>query len=157
MMYFLSGNFEKDQPTVKKLRRRKQMRKILREQVQMGEIDISVVPIELDSRDEIPQLLRGLQHLYSIPTLRRRIFNILYKLVPAHVQMDIGRSGMDLWKIFVLGTIRLSCKWDYDKLQEIANNHVTLRRILGHGLLDMDKRYPRQTLCDNIRWFTPEI
>lgn len=156
-MYFLSANFEKDQPTVKKLRRRKQMRKILREQVQMGEIDISAVPIELDSRDEIPQLLRGLQHLYSIPTLRRRIFDILYKLVPAHIQMDIGRSGMDLWKIFVFGTIRLSCKWDYDKLQEIANNHVTLRRILGHGLLDMDKRYPRQTLCDNIRWFTPEI
>ena len=71
--------------------------------------------------------------------------------------MDIGRSGMDLWKIFVLGTIRLNCKWDYDKLQEIANNHVTLRRILGHGLVDMDARYPRQTLCDNIRWFTPEI
>jgi len=64
---------------------------------------------------------------------------------------------MDLWKIFVLGTIRLNCKWDYDKLQEIANNHITLRRILGHGLLDMDTRYPRQTLCDNIRWFTPEI
>jgi hypothetical protein len=58
-MCFLSANFEKDQPTVKKLRRRKQMRKILREQVQMGEIDISAAPIELDSRDEIPQLLRG--------------------------------------------------------------------------------------------------
>jgi IS5 family transposase len=57
----------------------------------------------------------------------------------------------------VLGTIRLICSGDYDKLQEIANNHVTLRRILGHGLLDMDARYPRQTLCDNIRWFTPEI
>jgi hypothetical protein len=37
------------------------MRKILREQVQMGEMDIGTVPIELDSRDEIPQLLRGLQ------------------------------------------------------------------------------------------------
>jgi hypothetical protein len=145
MMYFLSANYEKDQPTVKKLRRRKPMRKILHEQVKMGEMDIAAVPIELDSRDEIPQLLRGLQHLYSISTVRRRIFDILLGLVPLDIQMDIGRSGMDLWKIFVLGTIRLSCKWDYDKLQEIANNHITLRRILGHGLLDMDKRYPRQT------------
>jgi transposase, IS5 family len=32
-----------------------------------------------------------------------------------------------------------------------------LRQILGHGLLDMNTRYPRQTLCDNIRWFTSEI
>ncbi|EMS78881.1 hypothetical protein Dpo_6c00800 [Desulfotignum phosphitoxidans DSM 13687] len=25
---------------------------------------------------------------------------------------------MDLWKILVMGTIRLNCNWDYDKLQE---------------------------------------
>ena len=62
-MYFLSAHFEKDQQTVKKLRRRQPMRKILREQVQMGEMDIAAVPIELDSRDEIPQLLRGLQYI----------------------------------------------------------------------------------------------
>jgi transposase, IS5 family len=157
MMYFLSANKEKNQPTVKKLRRRKQMRKILREQVQMGEMDIAAIAIELDSRDEIPQLLRGLQYIYTAPALRRRIFDILLELVPDDVRIDTGRSGMDLWKIFVLGTIRLNCKWDYDKLQEIANNHLTLRRIMGHGLLDMETRYPRQTLCDNIRWFTPEI
>jgi transposase, IS5 family len=133
------------------------MRKILREQVQMGEMDIAAVPIELTSRDEIPQLLRGLQYIYATSTLRRRIFNILLGLIPADVQIDTGRTGMDLWKIFVLGTLRLICNWDYDKLQEIANNHLTLRRMLGHGLFDMDARYPRQTLCDNIRWFTPEI
>jgi hypothetical protein len=51
----------------------------------------------------------------------------------------------------------LNCKEDYDKLQEIANNHKTLRQMLGHGILDVEKRYPRQTLCDNLRWFTPEI
>jgi transposase, IS5 family len=157
MMYFPSANKENSQPDVKQLRRRKLMRKILREQVQMGEMDIATIPIEVDSRDEIPQLLRGIQHIYATPALRRRIFNILLELIPDDIQMDNGRSGMDLWKIFVLGTIRLICSWDYDKLQEIANNHVTLRRILGHGLLDMDARYPRQTLCDNIRWFTPEI
>ncbi len=133
------------------------MRKILHEQMQMGEMDIADVPIEVDSRDEIPQLLRGLQYIYATPALRRRVFNILLELVPADVQIDNGRNGMGLWKILVLGTIRLNCKWDYDKMQEIANNHMTLRRILGHGLLDMETRYPRQTLCDNIRWFTPEI
>jgi transposase, IS5 family len=157
MMYFLSESYEIYRPNVKKLRRRKPMRKILCEQVQMGEMDIATVPIELDSRDEIPQLLQGLQYIYATPTLRRRIFDILFELVPPNIKIDNGRKGMDLWKVFVLGTLRLICNWDYDKLQEIANNHHTLRRILGHGLLDMDARYPRQTLCDNIRWFTPEI
>jgi IS5 family transposase len=133
------------------------MRKILREQVQMGELDIGAVQIELDSRDEIPQLLRGLQHIYTTPLVRRRVFVALLQLVPPDIQIDNGRSGMDLWKILVLGTLRLNCNWDYDKLQEIANNHRTLRQMLGHGLLDMDARYPRQTLCDNIRWFTPEV
>jgi IS5 family transposase len=133
------------------------MRKILCDQVQIGEIDIGAVEIELDTRDEIPQLLRGLQHLYKTVSLRNRIFNILWQLIPDDVEIDTGRSGMDLWKIFVLGTLRLCCNWDYDKLQEIANNHVTLRQMLGHGLLDMNTRYPRQTLNDNLRWFTPEI
>jgi IS5 family transposase len=133
------------------------MRKILHEQMQMGEVDISAVQIEVDSRDEIPQLLRGLQHLYANPALRRRVFDILWELIPLDVQIDNGRSGMDLWKILVLGALRLCCNWDYDKLQEIANNHATLRHMLGHGLLDREARYPRQTLCDNIRWFTPEI
>ena len=133
------------------------MRKILREQVQMGELDIGDVPIELDSRDEIPQLLRGLQHIYANRAVRRRVFNVLEQLVPLGIQIDTGRSGMELWKILVLGTLRLNCNWDYDKLQEIANNHRTVRQMLGHGLLDVDARYPRQTLCDNIRWFTPGI
>lgn len=133
------------------------MRKIQHEQMQVGEIDISSIVIELDSRDEIPQLLRGLQHIYSIKPLRKKVFKILSTLVPEKVSKNTGRNGMSLWNIFVLGTLRLNCNWDYDKLQEIANNHNTLRQMLGHGILDIDKRYPRQTLCDNIRWFTPEI
>lgn len=133
------------------------MRKIVQEQVKIGEIDIGAIDIEIDSRDEIPQLLRGLQYLYSNTALRNRIFRELWVMVPENVDISNGRKGMDLWSILVLGTLRLSCNWDYDKLQEIANNHGTLRQMLGHGLMDSDKRYPRQTLCDNIRWFTQDI
>lgn len=133
------------------------MRKIVQEQVKIGEIDIGAIDIELDSRDEIPQLLRGLQYLYCNTSLRNRIFKELWMMVPDNVDIRNGRKGMDLWSILVLGTLRLSCNWDYDKLQEIANNHSTLRQMLGHGLVDIAKRYPRQTLCDNIRWFTQDI
>jgi len=125
--------------------------------MQMGQIDIKDIHIELDTRDEIPQLLRGLQHLYANEETRHEIFNILNDMIPEHIDRNNGRSGMDLWNILVLGTLRLRCRWDYDKLQEIANNHYTLRQMLGHGMLDFSFRYARQTLNDNLRWFTPEL
>lgn len=125
--------------------------------MQMGQIDIADVIIELDNRDEIPQLLRGLQHLYADKEIRHKIFKILLDMIPKDIDPNNGRSGMDLWKIFVLGTLRLKCSWDYDKLQEIANNHRTLRQLLGHGMVDDLFRYTRQTLNDNLRWLTPEM
>jgi len=133
------------------------MRKLIPEQVQMGEIDINQIVIELDSRDEIPQLLRGLQYIYSRVPLRNKIFKLLWDIVPKNIDVNTGRNGMNLWRILVLGTLRLNCNWDYDKLQEIANNHHTLRQMLGHGMLDFKDRYRRQTLNDNLRWFTPEV
>jgi transposase, IS5 family len=111
----------------------------------------------LDNRDEIPQILRGLQHLYSNKEKRSQIFKILLDMIPEDIDPTNGRNGMDLWNIFVLGTLRLKCRWDYDKLHEIANNHRTLRQILGHGMLDDTFRYTRQTLNDNLRWLTPEL
>jgi hypothetical protein len=78
-------------------------------------------------------------------------------IVPDDVDTNNGRSGMDLWKILILGTLRLSCNWDYDKLLDIANNHRTLRLMLGHNAMDYDSRYALQTLKDNISLFTPEV
>mgnify|MGYP006297472853 FL=1 len=39
----------------------------------------------------------------------------------------------------------------------MANNHKTLRQMLGHGMMDNDVTYPLQTLKDNVRLLTPEI
>jgi hypothetical protein len=64
---------------------------------------------------------------------------------------------MDLWKILVLGTLKLSCNWDYDKLMEIANNHQALRLMLGHSIMNNEFRYALQTLKDNLSLFTQEI
>jgi len=62
-----------------------------------------------------------------------------------------------LWKILVLGTLRLNCNWDFDKLKEMADNHATLREMLGHVKWFDTKEYPLQTLKDNITLFTPEV
>jgi len=39
----------------------------------------------------------------------------------------------------------------------MADNHKTLRQMLGHGIDDEEKRYPLQTLKDNVSFLTPEV
>ena len=132
------------------------MRKIIAPQTKMGEVDISKIEFDLRSRDEIPKLLMGLQYIYITPEIRKPVFQVLEEIIPEGIDPNNGCPGMDLWKILVLGTLRLDCNWDYDKLQDIANNHRTLRQMLGHGLLDDSYRYALQTLKDNVSLFTPE-
>lgn len=133
------------------------MRKVMDEQVKFGEVNISEIKFDMRCRDEIPKLLLGLQHIYCTPEIRSQVFKVLEKIVPESVSPDTGRTGMELWKILVLGTLRLNCNWDYDKLQEIVNNHRTLRQMLGHGVFDWDAYYARQTLKDNVSLLTAEI
>ena len=101
-----------------------------------------------------PQLLMGLQYIYSDSKIRHKVFEILEEIIPERVNRDTGRPGMYLWRILVLGTLRLSCNWDYDRLREMANHHEKIR---GHGLKDKNSFYSLQTLKDNISLFTPEI
>ena len=42
-------------------------------------------------------------------------------------------------------------------MMEQANEHRTLRKMLGHGLFDADKRYGLQTIKDNVTKLRPEI
>jgi hypothetical protein len=39
----------------------------------------------------------------------------------------------------------------------MADNHQTLRQMLGHGMEDETTKYPLQTIIDNVSMFTPEI
>ena len=134
-----------------------QMRETIKAQLTLGAVDIAEVQFDLRSRDEIPKLLLGLQYIYINSDIKAKVFTVLEDMIPCHIDWHTGRPGMELWKILVLGTLRLNCNWDYDKLQEMANNHLTLRQILGHGVVDQDYRYSLQTLRDNIRLFTVDI
>jgi IS5 family transposase len=133
------------------------MRKVIDIQMKFGEVDIAKIKFDPRSRDEIPKLLMGLQEIYCNRKVRDKVFTALRDLIPEGVDQNNGRRGMDLWKILVLGTIRLCCNWDYDKLMEISNNHKTLRMMLGHSSLYDDYYYPLQTLKDNLSLFTPEV
>jgi len=133
------------------------MRKVMQEQMRFGQVAIGDIPFNLRSSDEIPKLLKGLQAIYCNPVVRNEIFEALMDLVPEGTDPNNGRTGMELWKVLVLGALRLSCNWDYDKLTDIANDHKTLRLMLGHSIMDSDSRYALQTLKDNVSLFTPEV
>jgi len=133
------------------------MRKVIDIQMKFGEVDILKIEFDPRSRDEIPKLLMGLQEIYCNQKVREKVFCVLRDLIPEGVDENNGRRGMDLWKILVLGTLRLICNWDYDKLMDIANNHKTLRLMLGHSFVLDDYHYPLQTLKDNLTLFTPEV
>jgi len=139
------------------------MREIIRPQLQLGELDIGAIAIDAKSRDDIPRLLRGLQHIYVTPELREPVFGILAEVLPQRadgegpVSSETGRPGMTQWQILVLGTLRLGLNADYDRIQELANAHRTIRQMLGHSDWADETRWSVQTLKDNLRLFTPEV
>ena len=111
----------------------------------------------------LPQILRGLQHIYTDLELRQRVFAILREVIPHRVKgqgkadANTGRPGMEQWRILVLGVLRLGLNADFDRIHELANQHGTLRQMLGHGSWDDKTEYKAQTLKDNLRLFTPEV
>ncbi len=139
------------------------MRQVIEPQRKLGQIDISKIEFDLRCRDEIPKVLMGLQQIYCTPEIKEKVFEALLKLIPPNIDTNNGRPGMELWKILVLGSVKLTCNWDYDKLHDIANNHGKIGEMLGHVEMDKDKdkdneeRYSLQALKDNISLFTPEI
>jgi hypothetical protein len=132
------------------------MRKVIDLQMEFWKKDIANIEFDLQSRDEIPKLLMGLQYIYRTSSIREKVFEILKQIVPKKSH-ETGRPGMDLWKILVLGTLRLNCNWDNDKVHEMANNHNKLREMLGHSKTDFDSQYALQTIRDNLALLTPAI
>ena len=133
------------------------MRKTINQKLQLNESQISDIQFDLKSRDDIPQLLMGLQYIYVNKELRKEVFNVLETMTPEKVDIKNGRPGMDLWRIFVFGTLRVNLNWDYDRLHEMANNHKTIRQMLGHVISDDEHAYKLQTLKDNVALLTPGI
>ena len=119
--------------------------------------ELTLTPIErillpLDSRDELPPILAGLQWLWMHPTLKPEVLRLLQQKVLADKQ-PTGRPGMDLWQILVLGVVRLGLDANYDRLEDLANHHTLLRQMLGLPQCpwgDLARRFHHQTLRDNV-------
>ncbi len=133
------------------------MRRVENPQLKLGELPISKIKFDLKSRDDVPPLLMGLQYIYTHPELRAEVFSLLEDVIAPDKDRKNGRPGMEQWKILVLGVLRLNLNWDYDRLREMANQHKTIRQMLGHSTFADDYEYKLQTLKDNVALLTPEI
>ncbi len=90
------------------------MRVVRNAQMQIGEVDISQIQFDPKSRDDIPRILRGLQHLYMNLALREEIFRLLEEKISPQVDKRNGRPSMTLWRILVCGVVRLDLNDDRD-------------------------------------------
>jgi len=64
------------------------MRNVINPQLQLGQIDIGQIEIDITSRDDIPVILLGLQHIDTNDPLREAVFNILTDVIPCKVIND---------------------------------------------------------------------
>jgi len=126
------------------------MRKAFSPQQRLDCCTIPEVELNLNCRDEIIPILAGLQHIYSQPRLRDEILGLVARDVNEHSRSDRGREGLDYWHIIVLAAIRLGCNLDYDKLQDLAEQHRTIRQIMGIGDWQQQIDFNWRRISDNI-------
>lgn len=134
------------------------MRKRFELQYELGAKPIEKIQFPDRSRDELPPVLRALQQIYSDRELNRAVFDVLEKqIIPASAKKHMGRPGMSLWEILVLGVVRLTLDANYDRLEHVANYDMLVRSLLGiSNFGDNLKRYPLQTLRDNVGLLSEE-
>ena len=133
------------------------MRQVRNPQMTLGEVHIENIELDLKSRDDIPALLLGLQHLYADEQFRARLFALLDEHILPGIDRKVGRPGMEMWRILVMGVIKQGLGCDFDRLHELVNEHMTLRRFLGHADVWDDYRYGYQRLVDNVSLLRPEL
>ena len=109
------------------------MEKVQNSQMEFGEIAIGEIHIEAKSRDDLPAMRKGIQHIYVSPQIRRRIFALLTEQVRPGINLKVGCPGMDLWRVLVVAVLQQGLICDYDRLQELANRRQTVREMLGHS------------------------
>ena len=133
------------------------MRTVEQAQIRLGQLRIEDIKLDAKSRDDIPALLRGLQHIYKNEETRVELFALLDAHIRPGTDRSVGRPGMDMWKILVLGILKQGLGCDFDRLHELANQHKTVRQMMGHSDFVDDTYYEYQTVIDNISLLAPEL
>ena len=113
------------------------------------------IELNLECRDEIIPILFALKHVYTQTQLRDEILELVAQDVNAEASAERGREGLQYWQIVVLASVRLGCNYDYDHLQDLAENHRKLRHLLGIGDWDEEVSFNWRRIRDNVCLLKP--
>ena len=132
------------------------VRKSYERQFRFDATPIASLQLNFQCRDEIIPVLAALRHVYLDGDLRRRIMSLVAADVSGESRRDTGRPGFDDWQVLVLGVLRMSCNLDYDKLQDLAENHAALRTMLCVDGWDQDVSFDYRRIRNAIADLRPE-
>lgn len=132
------------------------MRKRFELQHELGIRAIEDIEIPTKSRDELPPVLLALQHIFVATELSEQVFEIIEQRI---APQKMGKPGLSLWEIFVLGVVRLTLDANYDRLEHIANYDSLVRELLGITRYGVDKKkeYSLTSLKENIPYIDEEL
>lgn len=124
------------------------------------QLALGATPIEkLDfptTREVTSAVMKSLQWIFVTPEVNQAIFQVLEDSISPK-QKNIGRKGMDLWTILVLGVLRLARNFSYDELHDMANNHTQIKQLMGRTHLDTDLKFSLTSLKENIPLLSEEV
>lgn len=134
------------------------MRKRFEQQLGLGQLPIEAAFINPKSKNALDELLAALKAIYCDKEYNEKIFIILEKHINSG-KKNTGRTGMDLWCIFVLSQVRLCLNLSYDTLHDLADNHHKMRHLMGiekgFGFERVEFEY--QNIYDNVSMLSDEL
>ena len=68
-------------------------------------------------------MLKGLQHIWCDEALRVRLFALLDEHILPEADRTVGRPGMDLWQILVLGVLKQGLGCDFGVFRRICGQN----------------------------------
>jgi hypothetical protein len=103
------------------------MRAVQNPQMQIGDVNISAITFDSRSRDDIPKILRGLQHIYTDLPLREELFRMLEAKIAPAVDKGTGRPGMTLRAMLGHGSFDNEA-YHYQTLKDIRFREIAFPR-----------------------------
>ncbi len=134
------------------------MRNRFEQQLSIEQIPIEKTIINPKSKNALDELLVALKEIYCNKEYNKHIFSLLEEYLVAN-KKKTGRNGMNLWSVFVLSQVRLCLNLSYNDLHNQANNHKTLRLLMG---VEREFGYERiefsyQNIYDNVTMLSNEL
>jgi IS5 family transposase len=127
-------------------------------QLSIGQRPIEQTPISPKCKDALEELIAALKAIYCNKEYNQKVFSVLENYI-SKGKKKTGRKGMDLWQVFVLAQVRLCLGASYDRLENLANNHLALRWLMGveceYGFNRITFEY--QNIYDNVTMLSDEL